>query len=216
MIKQVDLIKVAIAEDHTLVRKAFIDMINSFDNFKIIIEAANGKQLVDAVNANTMPNVLLMDIHMPDMDGFEAMNQIKHKFPHLNVLVVSMLSDELSILRMVRMGVKGYLVKDTEPSEFKTALETVATGKYYYSGYVTARMISSVNRETDIIKLISERELEFLKYVCTDLSYQQIADKMFVSPRTVDGYRDSLFQKLQVKNRVALALFAVKYGVVIL
>jgi two-component system, NarL family, invasion response regulator UvrY len=211
-----EVIKVAIAEDHTLVRKAFIDMINSFENFKIIIEAANGSQLVEQVKADNLPNVVLMDIHMPDMDGFEAMNLIKHKFPKLNVLVVSMLSDELSILRMVRMGVKGYLVKDTEPSEFKTALETVAAGRYYYSGYVTARMVTNVSKENDVLNVISERELEFLKYVCSDLSYQQIAEKMFVSPRTVDGYRDSLFQKLQVKNRVALALFAVKYGVVVL
>jgi two-component system, NarL family, invasion response regulator UvrY len=211
-----NLIKVAIAEDHTLVRKAFIDMINGFEGFKVIVEAANGMQLVSQVVEDNLPDVVLMDIHMPEMDGFEAMNKIKHKFPDLNVLVVSMLSDELSILRMVRMGVKGYLVKDTEPQEFKSALETVAAGKYYYSGYVTARMISSVSKETDILKLISERELEFLKHACTDMSYQQIADKMFVSPRTVDGYRDSLFNKLQVKNRVALALFAVKHGVVVL
>jgi two-component system, NarL family, invasion response regulator UvrY len=214
--KNTEVISVAIAEDHTLVRKAFIDMINSFENFKIIIEASNGAQLVEQVKVGNLPDVVLMDIHMPDMDGFEAMNLIKNKFPKLNVLVVSMLSDELSILRMVRMGVKGYLVKDTEPSEFKTALETVAAGKYYYSGYVTARMVTNVSKENDILNVISERELEFLKYVCTDLSYQQIAEKMFVSPRTVDGYRDSLFQKLQVKNRVALALFAVKYGVVVL
>jgi two-component system, NarL family, invasion response regulator UvrY len=214
--KNNEVISVAIAEDHTLVRKAFIDMINSFENFKIIIEASNGAQLVEQVKADNLPDVVLMDIHMPDMDGFEAMNLIKNKFPKLNVLVVSMLSDELSILRMVRMGVKGYLVKDTEPSEFKTALETVAAGKYYYSGYVTARMVTNVSKENDILNIISERELEFLKYVCSDLSYQQIAEKMFVSPRTVDGYRDSLFQKLQVKNRVALALFAVKYGVVVL
>jgi two-component system, NarL family, invasion response regulator UvrY len=203
--KNNEVISVAIAEDHTLVRKAFIDMINSFENFKIIIEASNGAQLVEQVKADNLPDVVLMDIHMPDMDGFEAMNLIKHKFPKLNVLVVSMLSDELSILRMVRMGVKGYLVKDTEPSEFKTALETVA-----------ARMVTNVSKENDILNVISERELEFLKYVCSDLSYQQIAEKMFVSPRTIDGYRDSLFQKLQVKNRVALALFAVKYGVVVL
>ncbi len=213
---QNQVIKIAIAEDHTLVRKAFIDLINGFEGFKIIIEAATGAQLVQQVSESNLPDVVIMDIHMPDMDGFEAMHQIKHRFPKLNVLVVSMLSDELSILRMVRMGVKGYLVKDTEPAEFKSALETVASGKYYYSGYVTARMISSVNKEVDMLKLISERELEFLKYVCSDMSYQQIADKMFVSPRTIDGYRDSLFQKLQVKNRVALALFAVKYGIVIL
>jgi two-component system, NarL family, invasion response regulator UvrY len=209
-------IKLAIAEDHTLVRKAFIEMINKFDNFQIIIEAATGKQLVDQMSETLCPDVVLMDIHMPDMDGFEAMNQIKKKFPNLNVLVVSMLSDELSILRMVRMGVKGYLVKDTEPTEFKSALETVAQGKYYYSGYVTARMVSTMNKENDALKLISERELEFLKYVCSDMSYSLIAEKMHVSPRTVDGYRDSLLAKLQLKNRVGLALFAVKHGVVAL
>jgi two-component system, NarL family, invasion response regulator UvrY len=209
-----NIIKVAVAEDHTLVRKAFVEMIGGFKNFEVIFDVSSGKELLQKLNKKNLPDVLMMDINMPDLDGFQTMNILSKEYPRLNVLIVSMQNDEMSIIRMVRLGVKGYLIKDTEPEEFKEALERIAEGRYHYSGYVTARMINNVSNDDDPINILTERELEFLKYLCTDMNYQQIGEKMGVSVRTVDGYRDSAYSKIRVKNRIALVMYALKKGIV--
>lgn len=168
-----------------------------------------------------LPDVALLDINMPKMDGYETALWLKDNFPEVKVLALSMYDDDGAIIRMLKNGAKGYVLKDSNIADVKTAIESVLSKGYYYSELVTGKLIYSINHldEPDhssikeILKLNS-REIEFLKLACTEMSYKEIAEKMFLSPRTIEGYRDSLFEKLNLKSRVGLVLFAIKNGIV--
>ena len=130
-----------------------------------------------------------------------------------------MYDNENSIIRMLKCGAKGYILKDSEPAELKAAIDAVLTKGYYYSDLVSGKLIHAINKIDDegsdinTVSNLSERETDFLKYACTEMTYKEIADKMFVSPRTIDGYRDTLFEKLNVKTRVGLVIYTIKNGI---
>jgi two-component system, NarL family, invasion response regulator UvrY len=210
---------VALADDHTLLRNGLANLINTFDGFKVLFQAANGQELVDAINPKQMPDIVLMDINMPKMDGYETTLWLKQNYPSVKVLALSMYDNETAIIRMMKNGARGYILKDTEPAELKTALNALITKGFHYSDLITGHLINSLNKmdedtEAKTAINLSEREIDFLKHCCSDLSYKEIADVMGVSPRTVDNYRDALFQQLDVKSRVGLVLFAIKHGIV--
>ncbi|RYG02990.1 MAG: response regulator transcription factor, partial [Chitinophagaceae bacterium] len=156
------------------------------------------------------------DLSMPVMDGVATAKWLHAFEPQIKTIILSMSEDEKTVLTLLKYGIKGYLLKDSEPEEFKTALETVSEGKYYYPQFVTEHMMKQFQKSDAEVGLnnskseLNTRELEFLKYIATELTYKEIAEEMSVSVRTVDNYRDSLFEKLQVKSRVGLALYAVK------
>lgn len=209
---------VALADDHTLLRNGLANLINTFEGFEVIFQAGNGQELVDAISANNIPEIVLMDINMPKMDGYETTQWLKKNHPSIKVLALSMYDNETAIIRMMRSGAKGYILKDTEPSELKTALHSLLTKGYHYSELVTGHLINSLNKidgdtESQTAFNLNDREIEFLKHCCSEMSYKEIADAMGVSPRTVDNYRDSLFQRLNIKSRVGLVLFAIKHGI---
>lgn len=214
--------KVAIVDDHNLFRKGLIKLINLGDknnNYSILFEAENGNDLKEKLNKKNLPDIIIMDIEMPDMDGYEAVEWLRKYHPDINILVVSMFESEESILRMMRMGVKGYLSKDIEVEDMHLALEAIVNKGVYYTDRVSGVMANSLqnhfaggNASHNKSKELSENEREFLKLACSEMTYQQIADKMHLSPKTVDGYRDNLFKKFNVKSRVGLALYAVKNG----
>jgi two-component system, NarL family, invasion response regulator UvrY len=217
-------IKIAIVDDHNLFRKGLIKLINLGDDLKryhILFEAENGTDLKAKLNSNHLPDIILLDINMPDMDGYETVDWLCRSFPNINVLVVSMIETEESILRMLRMGVKGYLSKDIEVEDMHRALDAISSKGLYYSDLVSKviaqNLITGENSErkkNESLYQLNELELEFIKFACTELTYQEIADKMNLSPKTIDGYRDGLFRKLKVKSRVSLAMYAVKNGIV--
>jgi DNA-binding NarL/FixJ family response regulator len=156
-----------------------------------------------------------MDISMPVMDGVQTTEWLKKNLPGIRVLALSMMDDDTSVIRMIRAGARGYVLKDVEPRELRKAIRDIAEKGYYYSELVSGKVIQSLqgNEETkpaEQIARLTDREMEFLKLCCSELSYKQIANTMHVSPRTVDGYRDSLFEKLEAKSRVGLVLYAVK------
>jgi two-component system, NarL family, invasion response regulator UvrY len=213
-------IKVALADDHVLLRNGLAGLVNSFDNYTVIFEADNGKEFQQKINAGNLPQLVLMDINMPEMDGYETTLWLKRNHPDIKVLTLSMYDNENAIIRMLRNGARGYLLKDTEPKEFKQALDAIMQKGFYYSELVTGKLIHAVNSITDdgnelasSVKL-SDREIEFLKYICTEMTYKEIAEKMFLSPRTIDGYRDALFEKLNIKTRTGLVIFAIKNNLV--
>ncbi|MFT3979040.1 MAG: response regulator transcription factor [Ferruginibacter sp.] len=153
------------------------------------------------------------------MDGYETCKWLRTHHPDIKVLVLSMYDTDSAIITMLKNGAKGYILKDSDPMQLKTALHDVIHKGYYYSELVNGRLIHAINHlgeektaGSDI--QLSEREKDFLRYSCTELTYKEIADKMYVSPRTIDGYRDALFEKLHMKSRVGLAVYAIKNGLV--
>jgi len=219
MQKEVPYINVALADDHILLRSALASLIDSFGDCKVIHQSNNGKELIDWFDNGLVPEVAILDLNMPEMDGYEAARVIQKKFPTVNVLMLTMYDSELSLIRLLQAGVKGFLKKDIHPSELKFAIHSVMNAGYYYSNH-TAGKLANLFRSTDEKKnflqnmMLSEQELQFLKLACSDLTYKEIAQKMSLNPRSVDNLRDQLFIKLDVKSRVGLAMVAIKNGIV--
>ena len=212
------MIKVALVDDHAILRKSLAVLIGMLQDFVIVIEAGNGEEFIKQLQVKEKPDIVLLDITMPVMDGVETARWIKENQPDIKVVALSMLNNDLIIIRMLKNGARGYLLKDSEPAELKSALLQVYTKGYYYNEYILPKMTSYQTKEIPIKSstTISENELVFLKWVCTELSYKEIANEMCLSPRTIDGYRDSLFQKLQVGTRVGLAIYAIKHKIVVI
>ena len=216
MIRSDKNIHVAVADDHSLLRSALAKLINGFPGYNVTIEADNGKDLTEKIAKSTLPDIVLLDISMPEMDGFKTTQWLHKKYPQIKVLALSMLSDERTIIKIFRVGAKGYLLKNTDPEELKTALDSVMNKNVYLSEYVSGKLVSGLHNDVDVELqgvVLNENEKEFLRWSCSELSYKDIAAKMFVSPRTVDDYRQSLFYKLKVHSRVGLVMYAIKNGV---
>ena len=197
---------VVLVDDHVLLRNGLANLIESFGNYKVLFEANDGAAFIKKLNPKLLPDLVLLDINMPEMDGYETCLWLKENYPDIKVLALSMYDNENAIIRMFKAGAKGYILKDCEPIELKRALEAISTKGFYYSEMVTGKLIRTINEIDDkdsksknILKL-NDREITFLKYVCTELTYKEIADKMILSPRTIDGYRDELFSKIKYKN----------------
>lgn len=214
--------KVAITDDHTMLRKGLANLINSFEGFNVMLEAGNGKELMQKLDPKNLPDIALLDVHMPEMDGYETAEWLRNTYPQVNILALSMMDSESAIIRMIKNGARGYVLKDMEPAELREALNAVVTKGYYYNDLVTGKLIFSINKlgndekEMRALVNLSEKEIQFLKLAATELTYKEIADEMNVGVRTVDGYRDAMFQKLKVKSRVGLVIFAVKNNIVII
>ena len=217
MINQTRKIKVAIADDHTLLRNALARLVNSFEGYTVLMEADNGKDLRNKIMKHQVPEVVLLDVNMPEMDGFETTQWLHKNHPYIKILALSMLSDEKTIIKMFRLGATGYLLKNTDAEELKKALDAVINKNVYLSEYVSAKLVSGLHTDMDEnIKpiFLNEREKDFLRWTCTELAYKDIAEKMNLSPRTVDDYRQSLFTKLNVHSRVGLVMYAIRNKIV--
>ncbi|MFY9464995.1 MAG: response regulator transcription factor [Sediminibacterium sp.] len=211
---------VALVDDHELLRSGLAGLINSFPEFKVAFEAGNGKEFIEKVDQQHPPEIVLLDITMPVMDGYETALWIKNKLPDTKVLVLSMLSNDMAIIRMLRNGVKGYILKESKPEIFKQALDSVKNNDFYVNELVRDKLINYVTNEegpadqTSMLLNITEGEAQFLRWLCLDKSYKEIAQEMFVSVRTIDSHRDNLFKKLEINTRVGLVVFAIKHGIV--
>src|SRR5690349_21508129 len=212
---------VALVDDHVLLRNGLASLVKSFGEYTVLFEANNGKHFIDQLSSpRSLPDVVLLDINMPEMDGYDTALWLKKHHPEIKVLALSMYDNENAIIRMFKAGAKGYILKDCDPQELRTALDSIVRKGYYYSEMVTGKLIYTLNQldeeESNIKQLVqlNEREIEFLKLACTEMTYKEIADRMFLSPRTIDGYRDALFEKLSAKTRVGLVMYAIRNGIV--
>ncbi|MBL7701742.1 MAG: response regulator transcription factor [Ferruginibacter sp.] len=207
---------IAIVDDHILIAKALSGIIENFKDFEVLYECENGKALQEKFsNKKNIPDIVLLDISMPVMDGFETAQWLRQSHPQVLIMALSMQDDEQSLIKMIKSGAKGYLLKNVHPLELEKALINLVKNGSYYPDWATSKVFTSLgsasNAQTETIN-ITEREKEFLQYSVTEMSYKEIAEKMFCSPRTVESYRDALFEKLGLKTRVGLAVYAMKNG----
>jgi two-component system, NarL family, invasion response regulator UvrY len=213
-------IKVALADDHVLLRNALASLINNFEDCSVIIQASNGHELIEQLNKNLLPEVALIDLNMPRMDGIETAGWLQQNFPDIQVLMLTMYDSELALIRLLKAGVKGFLKKDTHPDELRFAIQSVVHSGFYYSHSATGKLVNLFRKQTDNHgislekSLLSETDIRFLQLACTEMTYKEIAQQMNLNPRAVDNLRDSLFQKLTIKSRVGLAMYAIRHGLV--
>lgn len=211
-------INVLVVDDHTLFRKGLVNIINQIDNIEVIAEAADGLEALQIVNQELPIDVILLDVNMPKLNGIETLKRLSKRGHQIPVIMVSMEDNELRIIQLIRLGAKGYILKEAHPDELKLAIQTVYRNEFFFNSVVSQQLIDEMDfKKVEIglpIQKLTERELEFLSLVCTDLTYKEIATKMDVSIRTVDGYREELFFKLNLKSRVGIAVFAIKSGIV--
>jgi len=209
-------IPIAIVDDHTLMSKALENMITENPRYKVMMNQPNGEDFITALEKiSELPAVVLMDINMPYKNGIETTEWLTEHHPDIKVIALTMEDDEKVLIRMLKAGAKGYLLKDMQPSILFQAIDTVFEKGSFYTDFVAQKLLKVQTEDAKNASLLSdlkEREKEFIKLACSELTYKEIADKMCLSPKTIDGYRDSVFVKLEIKNRVGLVLFALKHN----
>src|SRR5687768_9880837 len=212
-------IKVALVDDHVLLRNALASLIDSFENCKVIMQASSGMEFINCIQSGNIPDVLLLDLNMPNMDGHETAKWIQENAPRVNILMLTMYDTEQAMIRLLQAGVNGFLKKDIHPSELKFAINSVMQSGYYYSHNTTGKLVNLFRKNQDnnheLNKaMLSDTELNFLKLACSEMTYKEIAGTMQLNPRAVDNLRDNLFTKLDVKSRVGLAMYSIRHGIV--
>jgi len=206
-------IRVAIADDHAILRAGLGGLISSLGGLALMHSAPNGRALLDWLEQTPVaPHVCILDINMPVMNGYETAAAIRKNFPAVRTLALSMYDKEESIIRMLRAGAAGYMLKDSEPGELRNALESVHRHGVYHSELTSGNRIRTLLEKNG--PEVTEAERKFLELCCTELTYREIAEKLVRSPKTVDGYRESLFAKLGVASRTGLVIWAIRTGLV--
>jgi len=200
-----------IVDDHLLVANSLKSLIEMFSGYHVLYHAKNGMDLQQKLKQDILPDVILLDVNMPIMNGYETMEWLNKEHPEIKVLALSMDDDEQMVLKMLSKGANGYMLKDIHPETLKVALNEVMEKGYYHSDKVTATLLNSLipKEEKPTIRL-KDKEQAFLHLACSELTYHEIAEKMFISPKTVDNYRNELFKKFDVKNRVGLVIYGLK------
>lgn len=209
--------KIALADDHVLLRNALSTIINKTGNFSVVLEASNGTELIEKIQEGNVPDILLLDLNMPVFDGYETAKWLQLYHPAIHVLMLTMYDTEPTMIRLLQVGVKGFLRKDADISELRFAINNVMKAGYYYTNNTTGRLVNLFRRSKEhstLLKtMLSEMEIRFLRWICTDLTYKEIANEMHLSVRAVDNVRDNLFGKLEVKNRVGLVMYSIRHGI---
>jgi two-component system, NarL family, invasion response regulator UvrY len=205
---------IGLVDDHVLLRGALAGLINSFKDYKVTLEASNGYELLGMLNKKNQPEIMVMDINMPQMDGFETCAKLSSKFPSIKILALSMHSEESVIIKMIRAGAKGYLLKSASPDEIHNAFNALLNKQFYLPEAISERIALGLQSGDDEVVDLNEREIEFIKLICLELSHKEIGNRMHISKRTVDYYRDALFKKLNTNTRVGLVKYAIKHDLI--
>ena len=204
--------KIIIVDDHTLFRNGLRILLNNLENYRVIGEAANGRQFLNLLETE-VPDLVLLDINMPVMDGIEAATIAHEKYPDLKIITLSMYGEEDYYYKMVNAGVKGFVLKDSDIKEVKTALDVVYDGGSFFSSELLQNLVNSLKssaKSKETHNELSEREMEILILICQGLSNQEIGDKLFISKRTVDKHRANILEKSDSKNTAQLVVYAIK------
>jgi DNA-binding NarL/FixJ family response regulator len=214
-----EVIKVAIADDHKIFRKGVILSLRPFTNIKFVLEADNGDQLLEGIAASE-PDVVLMDLRMPGKDGIEATKILSKQYPNIHVIVLSMYEDDRFVSHMMENGASGYLLKNAEPQEIRRAIMDVHEKGYYLNNFVNRILLKKSHAKQKAVPslnseiTLTDRERDVLKFICMEFTAQEIAQKMEISPRTVEAIKDRLMERFGSKNTAGLVFFAVKNNLV--
>lgn len=206
-------------DDHVVIRHALAELINGYGDCQVIHQSSNGLQLKEAIEQGLRPDVIVLDLNMPVMNGFETARWVRENHPSVHIIMLTSFDSELSIIRLLQAGVRGFLKKDVGPAELRFAIHSIVQVGYYYSNSTTGKILGLFKDldSEDLGKLyknmLSDQEILFLKFACSDLTYKEIALKMGLSPRSIDSIRDQLFVKLDVRSRVGLTIVAMKHGI---
>src|SRR6195952_830368 len=212
-------IKVAIADDHKIFRKGVILSLRPYSNIKFVQEAENGQELLDGITASE-PDVILMDLRMPLKDGIETTKVIAKQHPHIHIIALTMYEDERFVSHMMEIGANGYLLKSADPSEIKKAIMEVMSKGYYLNNFVNRILLKKSHARQKVAPTItseitlSARERDVVKYICMEFTAHEIAQKLEVSPRTVEAIKDRLMERFGAKNTAGLVFFAVKNNLI--
>lgn len=212
-------LKVALVDDHILLLNGLANVIDSFDGYKVVIKANNGLEFIEEMKISPLPDIIVLDYNMPIMDGYDTVCWLIDNYPDIPVLILTMFDSELMLMRMLQLGVQSILKKDVHPTELNYALDAIIAKGYYYPQSVSGKIATMFHKAShkknvkDAI-VFTENEIKFLKWVGTDLPYKRIAEEMCVSERTIENYRASLCDKLALRNRMDLAIFAMKNGII--
>jgi two-component system, NarL family, invasion response regulator UvrY len=211
-------VKLAIVDDHKMFTEALAESLSQVEGIEVLFTAYHGKEFLKLCHsADTLPDVVLLDINMPFLDGYKTAEEMRTAFPAIRLLALSMNNSEESIMKMLKAGARGYVLKDSSHQELQRAIFNVMEHGYFHSDLVAGALLNLTQGKTNATQWdLSARESHFLSLACTDLTYKEIADKMCVAERTVDGYREALFVKFNVKSRTSLAVFAIRHGLVVL
>ncbi|MGZ4047835.1 MAG: response regulator [Bacteroidia bacterium] len=207
-------IKIAVVDDQRLFRKGLISLISEFDELDVIIDASGGRELIEMMKIKK-PDVVLLDIQMPEMDGILVAEHLQYYYPEIKVLILSMNNDEGLILHLLERGARGFLLKDNDIVTVVDAIFAVIENGYYFNDRVSKAMVRELVGTKQIspifnITNFSEREIEIIKLICQELTNKEIATKLFISKRTVDGHKEKILRKINAKNAIGIVMFAVK------
>jgi DNA-binding NarL/FixJ family response regulator len=213
---------IALVDDHHLMRSGLAAMVNGLGDYHVTVEGSNGRELIEALRTAKPPAIAIIDLHMPVMDGYETITWLRENKPDILPLALTFDATDDAMVKAVRAGARGFVLKNARPALLKVALDSIMLTGYYHSEPVIDSLMKGdglrtrEEKERDrLIEQITPREMEFLKHVCAaeEYTYEQIADMMGVHRRTVDNFRIGLFEKFNIKSKAGLVLFAMKLGI---
>lgn len=208
-------IHIAIADDHALIRKAISNIISSYPGFTVSIEADNGRELISKIELGIqVPDICVLDISMKQMNGFDTLEVLKNRWPHIKTLMLTMFSSEFNITKALKAGADGFMMKDSDPDDLHQALKDIYNRKQYFPELIADKTPAEIKNDKTYAPKITEREMEFLSLCCKEYTYAEIATLMGVGLRTVDSFRENLFVKLHVSSRTGLVAYAFQNGII--
>ncbi|MFM7838909.1 MAG: response regulator [Chitinophagaceae bacterium] len=216
-------IRVGIVDDHKIFRKGVILSLRPYVNLKFVVEAENGQELIEQLAKmpeDERPEVLLMDLRMPQKDGIETTKYIAREYPSIHIIALTMYEDERFVTHMMEIGANGYLLKSAEPMEIKKAIQEVKLKGYYLNNFVNRILLKKSHHRNKVAPSLtqevslSDRERDVVKYICMEFTAQEIAQKLDVSPRTVEAIKDRLMERFGTKNTAGLVFYAVKNNLI--